>query len=418
MLTAAADRAQRPSCAHCPRTVRAQYGTGLDTCGPGRIGQWLRRRSRPGRDACRSCCVESRCLPVRHCEGKSSTQRLARSSRSVSCRDRIENGVWIHQGRRTADACGRRPMKPRLARTCSSALSKSRAGKWPSNIWPRANTGGTAASSCVARPSGLPPSNIFSLPIHAACVAAFGNGSHQDGFTQLDIAAFEACPDDSIDYAVMERIARAPGFSGVVIPLAAGCPTWGHGTPCGNCRRRTKDGNVARGRVLFEGSTDSFAHSDGRLVACVGLSGRGRVETADAILVASKDRVQEVKAIVGRLKAAKDAEAHDHRKVQRPLGLLRLDRSWRALPGQAHRRESGCAAFVADASSSGRTLDCRVRHGPCHARRRDVLAEREPVHLHPARHDASAGKSRQDAARSDRGAVGYVFGRRRYRAFR
>jgi mannose-1-phosphate guanylyltransferase / mannose-6-phosphate isomerase len=65
-------------------------------------------------------------------------------------------------------------------------------------------------------------------------------------------------------------------------------------------------------------------------VACVGLSGVVVVETADAILVASKDRVQEVKAIVGRLKAAKGAEAHDHRKVQRPWGFYdSLDRGER-----------------------------------------------------------------------------------------
>jgi mannose-1-phosphate guanylyltransferase/mannose-6-phosphate isomerase len=161
----------------------------------------------------------------------------------------------------------------------------------------------------------------FQPGIHAACVAAFGNGCHQDGFTQLDIAAFEACPDDSIDYAVMERIAREPGFSGVVIPLEAGWSDVGAWDAVWALSEKDEDGNVARGRALFEGSTNSFAHSDGRLVACVGLSGVVVVETADAILVASKDRVQEVKAIVGRLKAAKGAEAHDHRKVQRPWGF-------------------------------------------------------------------------------------------------
>jgi mannose-1-phosphate guanylyltransferase/mannose-6-phosphate isomerase len=170
----------------------------------------------------------------------------------------------------------------------------------------------------------------FQPAIHAACVAAFGNGCHQDGFTQLDIAAFEACPDDSIDYAVMERIAREPGFSGVVIPLEAGWSDVGAWDAVWELSEKDQDGNVARGRALFEGSTGSFAHSDGRLVACVGLSGVVVVETADAILVASKDRVQEVKAIVGRLKAAKDAEAHDHRKVQRPWGFYdSLDRGER-----------------------------------------------------------------------------------------
>jgi mannose-1-phosphate guanylyltransferase/mannose-6-phosphate isomerase len=81
------------------------------------------------------------------------------------------------------------------------------------------------------------------------------------------------------------------------------------------------DGNVARGRVLFEGSTDSFAHSDGRLVACVGVNGVVVIETADAVLVAAKDRVQEVRSIVSRLKAERGAEVHEHRKVQRPWGF-------------------------------------------------------------------------------------------------
>ncbi|AME24883.1 mannose-1-phosphate guanylyltransferase/mannose-6-phosphate isomerase [Caballeronia sordidicola] len=161
----------------------------------------------------------------------------------------------------------------------------------------------------------------FQPAIHAACIAAFERGLHQDGFTQLDVAAFEACPSDSIDFAVMERIAHEPGFPGVVVPLAAGWSDVGAWDAVWDMSKKDEDGNVARGRVLFEGSHDSFAHSDGRLVACVGVSGVVVVETADAILVASKDRVQEVKAMVGRLKAVKGAEAHDHRKVQRPWGF-------------------------------------------------------------------------------------------------
>ena len=161
----------------------------------------------------------------------------------------------------------------------------------------------------------------FQPAIHTACVAAFEQGMHQDGFTRLDIAAFEACPSDSIDFAVMERIAHEPRFSGVVIPLAAGWSDVGAWDAVWDMSNKDDDGNVARGRVIFEGSTDSFAHSDGRLVACVGVTGVVVVETADAILVASKDRVQEVKAMVGHLKAAKGAEAHDHRKVQRPWGF-------------------------------------------------------------------------------------------------
>ena len=62
----------------------------------------------------------------------------------------------------------------------------------------------------------------FQPAIHAACVIAFELGLHQDGFTQLDVDAFDACPSDSIDCAVMERIGHEPAFPGVVVPLAAG----------------------------------------------------------------------------------------------------------------------------------------------------------------------------------------------------
>ncbi len=83
---------------------------------------------------------------------------------------------------------------------------------------------------------------------------------------------------------------------------------------------KSPEGNVARGRVMLEGTEDSFVHSDGRLVACIGLKDIVVVETADAVLVANKNDVQQVKAIVTRLKSEQHAEAQDHRKVHRPWG--------------------------------------------------------------------------------------------------
>ncbi|WP_143296931.1 cupin domain-containing protein, partial [Burkholderia pseudomallei] len=79
-------------------------------------------------------------------------------------------------------------------------------------------------------------------------------------------------------------------------------------------------GNVARGEVLFEGTEDSFARSEGRLVACVGLKDVVVVETPDAVLVANKHRVQDVKTVVARLKSGRHEQVRDHRKVQRPWG--------------------------------------------------------------------------------------------------
>ncbi|CAB3805016.1 Alginate biosynthesis protein AlgA [Paraburkholderia ultramafica] len=158
--------------------------------------------------------------------------------------------------------------------------------------------------------------------IAAACADAFEHATVDgDGALHLARDAFAACPSDSIDYAVMERVATDARLVGVTVPLVAGWSDVGAWDSVWDASSKDASGNVARGRVMFDGSTNSFAHSEGRLVACVGVSGVVVVETADAVLVAAKDRVQDVKAIVGRLKAERRAEAHEHRKVGRPWGF-------------------------------------------------------------------------------------------------
>jgi mannose-1-phosphate guanylyltransferase/mannose-6-phosphate isomerase len=157
--------------------------------------------------------------------------------------------------------------------------------------------------------------------IATACADAYkGTVPDADGTLHLNRAAFAACPADSIDYAVMERIGDDARVAGVVVPLVAGWSDVGAWDAVWNVSKKDAHGNVARGRVFLENSADSFVHSDGRLVACVGMTGVVVVETADAVLVAAKERVQDVRAIVGRLKAESGAEATDHRKVQRPWG--------------------------------------------------------------------------------------------------
>ncbi|CAE6763800.1 mannose-1-phosphate guanylyltransferase/mannose-6-phosphate isomerase [Paraburkholderia aspalathi] len=158
--------------------------------------------------------------------------------------------------------------------------------------------------------------------IASTCAESFARASLDGaGALHLDRAAFDACPSDSIDYAVMEHLGSDMRLTGVVVPLVAGWSDVGAWDAVWQLSEKDSDGNVGRGRVVFEGSTDSFAHSDGRLVACVGVTGVVVVETADAVLVAAKERVQEVRAIVGRLKAEHGAEVHEHRKVQRPWGF-------------------------------------------------------------------------------------------------
>ncbi|NLP64004.1 mannose-1-phosphate guanylyltransferase/mannose-6-phosphate isomerase [Paraburkholderia sacchari] len=153
------------------------------------------------------------------------------------------------------------------------------------------------------------------------CAQAFERASvDADGAIHLDAAALAACPCDSIDYAVMESVGADALLAGVVVPLVAGWSDVGAWDAVWQVSDKDASGNVARGRVLFEDSTESFAHSDGRLVACVGVHGVVVVETADAVLVAAKDRVQSVKAIVGKLKAQHGEEAQHHRRVERPWG--------------------------------------------------------------------------------------------------
>ncbi|WP_213778666.1 mannose-1-phosphate guanylyltransferase/mannose-6-phosphate isomerase [Caballeronia sp. dw_276] len=161
----------------------------------------------------------------------------------------------------------------------------------------------------------------FQPAIHAACRAACDAGTRDGEFFRLDKQAFAASPSDSIDYAVMEQLAADQSIcAGAVVPLSAGWSDVGSWDAIWKILPKDAEENVARGRVMFQGSTSTYAHSEGRLIACVGTHNLVIVETADAILVADKSCVQDVKAIVGRIKAEQGKEAADHRKVHRPWG--------------------------------------------------------------------------------------------------
>ncbi|MDF3093919.1 mannose-1-phosphate guanylyltransferase/mannose-6-phosphate isomerase [Burkholderia sp. AU18528] len=158
--------------------------------------------------------------------------------------------------------------------------------------------------------------------IHAACESAWRAGVADDPFFRIDAAAFDACPSDSIDYAVMERLAehRELGIEGIVVPLAAGWSDVGTWDAIWEIMPKDDHGNVARGPIVFEDTQDSFVRSEGRLIACVGMKDVVVIETADAVLVANKHDVQRVKNVVARLKTDRRPQASEHRKVQRPWG--------------------------------------------------------------------------------------------------
>lgn len=162
-----------------------------------------------------------------------------------------------------------------------------------------------------------------------ACQTAWDAGSTDGEFLRVDKQAFASCPSDSIDYAVMERIAAQsrdgnPGATslpvGVVLPLSAGWSDVGAWDALWQILPKDDSGNVAQGDVLLQDCRNTLALSNGRLLACVGVSDLVVVETADAILVAHKDQTQDVKKIVDALKKLGRTESSIHRKVFRPWG--------------------------------------------------------------------------------------------------
>ena len=158
--------------------------------------------------------------------------------------------------------------------------------------------------------------------ILAACREAWEKVSADGSFLRIDKEAFSQCPADSIDYAVMEHIAALEAALpvGVVIPLAAGWSEVGAWDAWWKVLPKDDSGNVAQGDVLLHDCRNTLAMSAGRLVACIGVDDLVIVETADAILVSRRDKTQEVKKIVDRLKQAGRNEGLLHRKVFRPWG--------------------------------------------------------------------------------------------------
>ena len=155
----------------------------------------------------------------------------------------------------------------------------------------------------------------FAPQIARVCRFAFDNAKSDLDFMRVDAKAFESCPSDSIDYAVMEKTSDA-----VVVPLAAGWSDVGSWSALHEACDSDNHGNVSRGDVISEDSNGNYLYAESRLVATVGLRDHVVVETKDAVLVAPKDRVQDVKKLVTRLKEAGRYEHSLHREVFRPWG--------------------------------------------------------------------------------------------------
>jgi mannose-1-phosphate guanylyltransferase len=155
----------------------------------------------------------------------------------------------------------------------------------------------------------------FRPDIYAACVAAVGTVNADLDFVRVNKAAFLSCPSDSIDYAVMERTADA-----VVVPMSAGWSDVGSWSSLWEISEKDINGNVSHGDVLQHNSQNNYVFAETSLVTTVGVQDLVIVQTKDAVLVADKHQVQDVKKIVESLKAAGRTEHHIHREVYRPWG--------------------------------------------------------------------------------------------------
>lgn len=155
-----------------------------------------------------------------------------------------------------------------------------------------------------------------------ACIAAFDRGSQDHDFLRLDRETFSACPADSIDYAIMEKLAILSDISicGVMVPMNAGWSDVGSWNAVWNIGKKDEHGNSTTGDVLIEDTQHSLVLSTSRLISCVGINEIVVVETPDAVLVAEMGKVQDVKKIVMALRARGRREGVAHRRVYRPWG--------------------------------------------------------------------------------------------------
>ena len=154
----------------------------------------------------------------------------------------------------------------------------------------------------------------FRPDIVQAVQAAFDAAKRDGDFIRLDKEAFAASPSDSIDYAVMEKTDHA-----MVLPVDIGWSDVGSWSALWDVAERDSSGNAHHGDVIAVDSRNSYAYAQ-RLVALVGVDDIVVVDTPDAVLVAHKDRVQDVKLVVAQLKDGQRSQAVLHREVHRPWG--------------------------------------------------------------------------------------------------
>lgn len=156
----------------------------------------------------------------------------------------------------------------------------------------------------------------FNPEIFAACERAIAHTEADLDFIRINKEAFEACPDDSIDYAVMEKTQSA-----CMVPLDANWSDVGSWSSLWETfQNKDANGNACQGDVMLENVNNSYINSETRLISVIGLDDVVVVETKDAVMVANRNKVQDIKKVVNRLKSEHRSEFEFHREVFRPWG--------------------------------------------------------------------------------------------------
>lgn len=156
----------------------------------------------------------------------------------------------------------------------------------------------------------------FAPEIFGVCENAIKKSNRDLSFLSISYEDFASCPEDSIDYAVMERTSDA-----VVVPMNAGWNDVGSWSALWDIGEKDVNGSVIRGDVETINSFDNYIYADSRLVTVLGLSNLIVIESKDAVMVAHKNHVQDVKKIVAKLKDKDREEYKLHPEVYRPWGV-------------------------------------------------------------------------------------------------
>jgi len=160
----------------------------------------------------------------------------------------------------------------------------------------------------------------FNSEIYEQSKKAVDLGKIDNEFYRLNAEEFSQCPDDSIDYAVMEKLPSSPNYKSALITLDAGWSDIGSWSAVWDLFDKDNNNNVIKGDVIIDSTNNSVIFSQDKLIATIGCENLLVIETADAVLVGNRDNSQDVKKIVAKLEENRREERLTHRQVFRPWG--------------------------------------------------------------------------------------------------